>query len=166
MTTLTVEQVKPKLESFKVWLAARGAELLNPVSAFELLRFKTDKGLSVFYFKKNGAITPYGEAETAWNAFRKNATWRAYPRERRKLNRIEVATIRKRDGDLCFYCQEYVHPKDESIEHLVALTHGGPDHISNSFLAHKDCNQRADHLSAPEKIKIHTAAIQNKQTRK
>jgi hypothetical protein len=38
------------------------------------------------------------------------------------------------------------------------MTHGGPNHINNLFLTHKICNQRAGHLSAPEKIRMHVEA--------
>lgn len=159
MTVWTVEQIKPRLEIFKSWLADRGAEVYAPIHEYELLRFKTDKGTSVFYFKKNGEITFYGEAESAWNAYCNCTSWRARPpSKRRRARDHEINTIRERDGDLCFVCRQYVRPEDESIEHLVAVTHGGPNHISNKFLAHKSCNSKIGRLSAPEKISMHMDA--------
>jgi hypothetical protein len=51
-----------------------------------------------------------------------------------------------------------VDVEDESEEHLVSITHGGPQHISNKFLAHRVCNAKAGHMSAPEKIQLHVEA--------
>lgn len=70
-----------------------------------------------------------------------------------------IRALRTRDGDLCFFCQRTVSQDNESAEHLVPVTHGGPNHISNLFLAHKGCNGQAGHLSAPEKIRIHVRAV-------
>lgn len=154
-----IQQVAAKLNNLKVWLNERGAELLVPTNEFEVLRFRTSKGTSVIYTKKNGAITFTGEAETAWNEFLKAGSWRANPATPRRTNATEFAALRARDGDLCFYCQEHVDVKDASEEHLVSLTHGGPNHISNKFLTHRICNQRVGNLSAPEKIKIHVSAV-------
>lgn len=156
MTHIT--EVQPKLEVFKKWLVDRGAQIHGTTNEYELIRFKTDKGMSVVYTKKSGVITFFGESEKAWNAFRTAGSWRAMPATKRKQNN-QIATIRKRDGDLCFYCQEHVSDKEASEEHLVSLTHGGPDHISNKFLAHGVCNNNVGNLSAVEKIKIHTAAV-------
>lgn len=155
----TIQKVGPRLEKLKVWLSERGAEVLVPTNEFEVLRFRTQKGVSVIYTKKNGAITFVGEAEVAWNAFMTAASWRANPATKRKPNSTELSAIRARDGDLCFYCQEHVDDSDASEEHLVSLTHGGPNHITNKFLAHRICNQRVGNLSAPEKIKVHVTAV-------
>jgi hypothetical protein len=156
MLNWTVSTIKPKLEAFKIWLVARGAELHDSNGEYELLRFKTDKGVSIFYFKKNGAITFYGEARNAWLAFKNQTNWRAVPPTARIRKPSDQNTVRTRDGHLCFFCSKTVEYTDGSLEHLVALTHGGPNHISNKFLAHVECNNAVGHLSAPEKIRIHT----------
>jgi hypothetical protein len=156
---LHVSDIKPRLYSLKTFLTERGAEVLEPTSNFELLRFRTVKGVSVIYFKKTGDITFFGEAEDVWKAYTRNLSWRAMPSSKSKRSSVDIQTIRKRDGDLCFYCQEHVDKKEESAEHLVALTHGGPDHISNKFLSHRECNLHAGYMSAVEKIKIHVNSV-------
>lgn len=68
--------------------------------------------------------------------------------------RNDAATVKRlldRDGTGCFFCGSDLDG-DVTVEHLVAIAHGGPNHVSNLFLAHAECNQRAGHLSAPEKI--------------
>lgn len=156
MTTL--KEFEGKAEALSKWLVDRGAEIMSTTNPYEVLRFRTSKGTSVFYTKKGGEITFTGEAETVWLAFREARSWRAMPAAKRK-QKNEIRTIRDRDGDLCFYCQEHVSHEDESAEHLISITHGGIDHISNKFLAHKVCNLRVGNLSATQKIKIHVMAV-------
>lgn len=153
--------VSPKrLKQFEAWLVERGAQIMAKTNEWEVLRYSTDKGIAVVYKNSAGRHTLTGKAGDAWLAFVNNdGGWRAGAKVARKKNRADVTTIRERDGDLCFYCQREVFHADASVEHLVAVTHGGPNHISNKFLAHKACNQRVGHISAPEKVAIHVQAI-------
>lgn len=59
----------------------------------------------------------------------------------------------RRDGPSCFYCGADTTEDDRSLEHLVPLAHGGPNHLSNLVLAHGRCNSDANHMSVMEKIK-------------
>lgn len=164
MTHLTASDVLKQLDSFKNWLSERGAEVLEPTNEYEVVRFKTGKGTSVIYRKKiaSSAVSFIGDAETAWVQFKTPvSSWRAVPRTKRVnlVDRVEYVTIRKRDGDNCFFCDGFVPHDAGTIEHLVSLTHGGPQHISNKYLAHRICNANAGHLSAVEKIRIHTKSV-------
>ena len=58
-----------------------------------------------------------------------------------------------RDGDNCFFCRKPL-AGDLTVEHLVALAHGGPNHISNLVCAHAACNHEAGHLSVAEKVAL------------
>ncbi|PGH55922.1 hypothetical protein CRT60_21980 [Azospirillum palustre] len=74
--------------------------------------------------------------------------------KRKRSKRIrQIKKIVERDGDACFFCGRSLGD-DITIEHLVPITHGGPDHRSNLVLAHHACNQRADHLSVAEKVRL------------
>lgn len=147
---------KRKLEAFSAWLTSRGAELLTPTNEWEVLRFRTDKATSIVYSKKSGDLTFVGESSEAYRCFLGGHAWRAFPKTvRTKKSTPTCAALRKRDGDACFYCHLPVAVEDESIEHLVAATHGGPDHIANMVLAHaRPCNAEAGHLSVMEKIRL------------
>lgn len=165
MTVWTKKQIRTKEEAFKEFLAARGAQVMVPTNEWELIRFVSGEGTSIIYTNKEGGTTFIGEAMKAWTAFKTNNTWRATPATKRiRRSSVTLQTIRKRDGDLCFYCQQPVSVADESEEHLVALTDGGPQHISNKFLAHRICNSDVGHLSAVEKIRIRDAAIAKQET--
>lgn len=144
-----------RLELFTTWLAERGAEVLTPTNEWELLRFKTEKGTGIVYSNKLGHLTWMGPASEAYLAHVGNKSWRAVPKADRRLRSSVVCqALRERDGDDCFFCHLQVAVEEESPEHLVSLTHGGPDHIANMALAHRECNRQAGHLSLMEKIRM------------
>ena len=151
-----------EIDKFKRFLTERGAEVLSPTNGYEVIRFRSGDTTSIIYRRSTGRLTMTGEANTAYSACRSGTSWRAIPATKRsnykKVN-TRLKAIRKRDGDLCFYCMKPVSTEDGSEEHLVNATFGGPNHISNLFLAHKTCNHDAGTLSAPEKIKIHDDAV-------
>lgn len=157
-------KIMEQSEKFIRWLSGRGAQVLQPTNQWELVRFKSGDKTAVIYTNKVGRVRFTGDSEPAWKAFKTGGAWRATPATARKTRRApEVATLLARDGPLCFFC---LAPMDDdmTIEHLVARTHGGPNHISNKFLAHRGCNERAGHLSAPEKIRIHVGAAKQRAT--
>lgn len=163
----TATRMLAKMTAFRDWLSGCGAQVLEPTNDWELVRFKAGDETSIIYRNKVGGVRYTGLAEPAWRAFSRGLAWRAKPPTiRKKRMSPMVRTIRARDGDLCFYCQRQVGADSESVEHLVAVTHGGPNHISNLFLAHKDCNAQAGHLSAPEKIRLHVQAVVSMATTK
>jgi hypothetical protein len=142
-------------EAFEAWLTAVGAEVLSPTNEWELCRFRCGSGTSVVYTNKRHELKFTGQSGTAFQSFLGAKRWRAAPRtERTSKSSPTCATLRQRDGDTCFYCHLPVAVEDESVEHLVALTHNGPDHIANMALAHRDCNREAGHLALMEKIRL------------
>lgn len=65
-----------------------------------------------------------------------------------------LAYLMARDGDGCFYCGKTLDFRSCTIEHLVSLAAGGPDHASNLALSCPGCNAHAGHLSAAEKMRL------------
>lgn len=164
--TLTRQQFEGVRErAFKAFLEARGAELLTPTNQWELLRFRTEEGTSIIYTDKRGHLTWTNQAAEAYFACIGNRPWRAVPKTQRRLRSSVVCqALRERDGDACFFCHLPVAIEDESSEHLVSVTHGGPDHIANMALAHRDCNREAGHLSLMEKIRFRETCWQRLHT--
>lgn len=157
--TFALKTIQRDKAKFLAFVAQNGGEVLEPTNEFEVLRFRSGITTSVIYRKATGQLTFTGDSLKAFTAFKSNAHWRAMPAARRsKRSGPRMQAIRKRDGDGCFYCLLPVSVDEESEEHLVSVTHGGPTHISNLFLTHRVCNSRAGHLSAPEKIKLHVEA--------
>ena len=145
-------------ERFVEFLNARGAQVLEPTNEWEVMRFMAGDQTCVIYKNKQNRLTFIGDAYNAFMAFKSCTHWRAAPRTNRKKSPPRLQAIRERDGGCCFFCLDTVSVEDESEEHLVAVTHGGPNHIANLYLAHRKCNADAGHLSAPEKIRIHVEA--------
>lgn len=158
-TTWTDAKITKKLPSFTRWLSANGAQILKPTNEWEILRFKAGDTTSVIYRTKVGSATFTGESLSAWNAYQGQHAWRAVVRTKRKPNNPVIGTLLERDGNECFFCLGRIEEGFETVEHLVAATHGGPNHISNFVLAHAGCNAKAGHLSAAEKVAIRTQAI-------
>lgn len=139
-------------------LIAAGAEALAPTNPYEILRFRTSYGVGIVYQDKKGNET-WNEPAIAARKHLLNGSGSLAPVKiaKRKGRAGLVEKILKRDGTACFFCARDLED-DITKEHLVPVAHGGPDHASNIFLAHAACNQRAGHLSAPEKIAIHVRA--------
>jgi hypothetical protein len=154
----TLAQLTKRRAAFEEFLIARGAQILQPTNEWEVLRFKTKKGLSIVYRNKRDGLTPTGEADRAWFAFERGQPWNgATPTERKKRRAPDVAALIRRDGMSCFFCLATMTAEDCTVEHLVPRSHGGPNHLSNYVLAHRKCNEVAGSKSAMEKIRIREA---------
>ena len=144
-------------EPFDTWVSRMGGEVLAKTNPFELHRFKANGQSLVIYKNSKNKI--------AFSSDLANAYFTAH-REGRDLKITKSAgeyrrghPVRKsivdRDGFDCFYCSAIFGENCKpTIEHLVPRIHGGPDHISNKFLACWECNSLAGRLSAPEKIRM------------
>ena len=143
---------KPKaLAAFRAELVQAGAELLGPTNPYEVLRFRTRIGVGVIYTGKRGETwNPEAIAAREHIAGQKGSLAPVKVHGRRK-SKATYAALFERDGDACFFCGKPLDG-DLTVEHLVAVAHGGPSHVSNLFLAHAACNAEAGHMSAPEKI--------------
>lgn len=142
------------LNTFKTNLQAAGAEILGPTNPYEKLRFRTLHGVGVIYSGKRGE-TWNAEAIAARDhlANGKGSLAPVVVRGRNRTDKATVSALLQRDGEDCFFCGASL-AGDITIEHLVPISHGGPNHVSNFFLAHAPCNREAGHMSAPEKVKL------------
>lgn len=139
------------LKKFAKQLEAAGGEILGPTNPYEILRFRTSKGVGVVYQGKRGQ-TWNAEALAASEHLEKGkGSLAPVSVKGRRTDKATVTRLLSRDGDQCLFCGLALDG-DITVEHLVSIVHGGPNHISNLFLAHAACNQRAGHMSAPEKI--------------
>lgn len=141
-----------KVENFKSWLVANGAEILQNTNDFEVIRFRANDKLSIIYKGRRG-YTLTGQAEKAYACFLNARSWSGTNKNIAR-NNVDVRTLIERDGDCCFYCFKPMTDDELTREHLLSKVHGGRNHIANEVLAHKSCNRQAGHLSVMEKIKI------------
>jgi 5-methylcytosine-specific restriction endonuclease McrA len=149
-----------KVEVFKKRLVEAGGELLGPTNPYEMLRFRTSKGVGVIYKGRRGE-TWNAEAIAARDYLEaKGGSLAPVPVKGRRKDKATVSALLIRDGDDCFFCRKPLEG-EITVEHLVAIAHGGPNHVSNLFLAHGECNRAAGHLSAPEKIGIALSNVED-----
>lgn len=56
-----------------------------------------------------------------------------------------VSQLLERDGPECYLCEHLMPYNDMTIDHVIPLSKGGPDIMSNYKLAHELCNlEKAD----------------------
>jgi hypothetical protein len=141
------------LAAVEARLKERGAEILAPTNPYEVLRFRTSKGVGVIYRGKRGE-TWNAEALAAREVI-DSGTGSLAPVavKGRRRDKGTVDALLSRDGEACFFCGRALDG-DITVEHLVPVAHGGPNHVSNLFLAHAACNQAAGHMAAPEKVAL------------
>lgn len=150
---------------FIAWLQAQGAEVLARTNSWEVARFRARGAVHVIYRNRRGHITAPGFAGQCLEAFEAGASlgmgFRLH--DRTPMARIKHALL-ERDGDGCFFCARPMTAQDMSVEHLVALAKGGPNHMDNLALAHEACNKKADNLPLAAKINIRLAALRHLET--
>ncbi len=154
----TLEAFDRERKKFVAFVVSQGSEILKSPNKYEVLRFTGPDGVAIIYRNESGRITHWANgADYAFLAFLKREEWRAIPKTDRVTGskaRHRHAQILERDGDTCFLCGLSMPPEDQSLEHIVAVTHQGPNHLSNLALMHKACNNEIGHLSAREKFEI------------
>jgi 5-methylcytosine-specific restriction endonuclease McrA len=157
-----LELTKPeRRKGFETFLSQSGADLIAPTSQWELLRFTTARGVGIVYVNAKGRITLTGEAEPAFDAYRKQQGWDAGHKTPRKNNRPNgvMRRLLERDGPACFICLKDTTPDDRTIDHMIPLAHGGPNNVHNYALAHKRCNADAGNKTLMEKIRARETLI-------
>ncbi len=142
-----------KIAGISRWLKQRGADVLLPTNEWEVLRWKANDVTSVIYRNKKGQHTYTGDAQMAVDAWRGHGTYEIIRGPRRKLTGMQKALL-DRDGPDCFFCALALTDEDCTIEHLIPLSAGGPNHSSNLVLAHGACNVKAGSMSVAEKVRL------------
>lgn len=145
---------KKKLPKFSDWLLNAGAEILAPTNEWEVLRFKHGDKISVIYTNAKGVFNFAACDKGPLHCFLEGRPWSAGTRTKRKPARSrDVRALLARDGDNCFLCG-FPLEDDATVEHLVPLSAGGPNHLSNYALAHSRCNELMGSKSLMEKIRL------------
>lgn len=148
-----------KKEAFKLWLAQQGAEVLAPTNQYEVVRFRARGAVHVVYFGKRGlTFGPF--AQDCYDAFRKGGVMNmGLKGTQRGIGAKYRHALIERDGNNCFYCLDPMADDDASVEHLVSVHKGGPNHLDNMALAHRACNARVGNLPLVSKFKVRERAL-------
>lgn len=146
-----------EIERLVTKIVAAGGEKLSPTNPYEMARFRTRYGVGIIYTNAKGQQTWNREAVTAEDHISSRsgslAPVKVVSRAGSAKRRSSVLQIFERDGESCFFCGEALGD-DVTVEHIVPVAHGGPNHISNLVCAHASCNQEAGHLSGAEKVAL------------
>lgn len=134
---------------FSIWLQQNGAEILPNTSQYEEIRFKGSE-IGVKY--KSGKYSN-DYAKNAFYCYSNGKKWNGRPINVGRKNTYvkEKKEIIKRDGTACFYCGKLLND-DITLEHLIPLTAGGLNNLSNMVLAHENCNNKMNHKPLVEKV--------------
>ena len=139
-----------EVEKFKNWLNQQGAVVLDPTNPYELVRFKTENGVSVVYTGKRGESF-VGDAEAAYERFKAGKAWKVVSRRRTAL-RGRKSRLAARDGKRCFAHGNKRKFDELTIEHLLNFSHGGSDNENNLALVCTGANQELGNLPITKKI--------------
>ena len=158
-----------EIERFTIWLIECGGEVLPGTNPYEVLRTNTRFGVNIIYRNKAGKITWPDEFGEPLKAFRSGRKLNLCPTLRkRQRNQSIIDRIIARDGLECWFSGERFKDRLDptiTIEHLCAIAHGGPNHISNLVIAIEDWNRKAGHLSVAEKVRLREQARISKEDR-
>lgn len=140
------------IEKFTNWLTDRGAEILPLTNDYELLRFKG---------RETGILYKSGKTGNAYTihtieCYKNNKKWWGKPIQvgRKQNYQKEKQNILKRDGRACFYCGKLMISKDITLEHLIPLSMGGKNELSNMVLCHEDCNNEVGNMPVYKKVDL------------
>ena len=147
---------KFNLLKFKNWLVNHGCEILPVTNEYESLRWKGKKVGVIYHSGKNSGSYAWGAIE----AYVKRKKWDGGPVTTGRYNHYvkEKKLLLERDGSRCFFCGLEMED-DITLEHLIALSRGGKNNLSNMVLAHEECNWKTSRLNISEKVNI---AIKNR----
>lgn len=138
---------------FIAFLRASGAEVVTPLTEWEIARWFHNGRAHVLYRNKREEISFSGpDAERLYSAFFQGKAPEA--RIKRTSRKSVEARLRVRDGDDCFFCGRPLREDDVSVEHLLSIVDGGNNHDSNLALAHVACNGLAGNMAIVDKIKL------------
>lgn len=153
----SLSEFRPLRRNFEIWLSQRGSAVMSVTNTYEVMRFLGKGTTSIIYKSESNAITSWQNgADVAFMAYLRGDEWRAVPRTNRQSKKKQrlYETMVERDGSNCVYCGCDLTYETATIEHIVAMTAGGPDHLSNFALACKACNNEVDSMSGAEKIRF------------
>ncbi|MCX7914507.1 MAG: HNH endonuclease [Thermodesulfovibrionales bacterium] len=87
-----------------------------------------------------------------------------YKKERRNARRLRKTTWwrRKLSKGRCYYCNNYCHPKELTMDHVIPLSRGGKSERLNIVPSCKECNNNKKYL-LPIEWKEYLNSLQQEQ---
>lgn len=171
MASLPIRRAQFKMPQFAAWLVENGAEVGIPTNPYEVIRYRayhadSAKALThIVYAKESGLLNFQGASAEHYGLFQAGLTFGrvaalAKPEQPKKADptksQIRRERLLERDGDECWFCGRPMGD-DCTIEHLVAKSKGGVNHLDNYALAHARCNHDAADKPLIQKLEMRQA---------
>ena len=130
-----IEKDIPAITEF---LLRTGCEIIPVTNSSELLRFK-GKETGVIYTTGN---TSGRYVQNMLECYISRSKWNGGPDSTKRMANYRKYKVKllKRDGDTCFCCNLPMG-EDMTLEHLIPLTAGGLNVLSNMAIMHSHCNR-------------------------
>ena len=139
-----------KRDKFVEWLERYyGCKILDPTNKYEIIRWK---GSETGIIYNTGSVnSPY--AAYAVECFLNGASWNGGSKNlnRRSISDRNREIIESETNGLCFICGKKMND-DVTVEHIVELSRGGSNDITNLTFAHQSCNYGLMNMDIKEKI--------------
>lgn len=142
-------------DAFSEYVLKNGGTPLPTCMEYELARFNARGETCVIYGGKKGIRFSGDLPLQVYKHFLAKEDKPLSGSRRVSVDKATRAAIAERDGAACFFCGGVNFEDDTmTVEHLVSVSHGGPNHMSNYVLAHQSCNRKADRMSVFEKVQL------------
>lgn len=69
------------------------------------------------------------------------------------LRKKTVTALIKRDGTVCYLCDEHILRREMTIDHVIPLCKGGSNEMDNFRLTHSKCNSDKGNMTLEEYVK-------------
>jgi hypothetical protein len=165
--TPPVRRQQFKLAEFATWLAENGAEVGMPTNAYEVIRYRafwqgSGKAVThIVYTKESGLLTYMGGSRDHYEAFLHGDSLpdEVPTLDEKRVRRLKKTgaireKLRKRDGDCCWFCGGLLASAESNVEHLINISDGGTNALSNLVLAHTACNTLAGNAPLAKKLEL------------
>lgn len=139
------------ITKFKTFLKESGAVVLEPTNEYEVIRFRTENGVSIVYRNKRGTLKFTGESKQAYEKLMKKTPWTIVPKGLTKKKKTLESLI-KRDGSKCFYCGLETTKQNRTIEHILSVSKGGNNDLANLAISCSCCNLKAGDMPIVDKV--------------
>ena len=139
-------------EKFGEWVVAQGGEVRAPTSEWELMRYHLPElGVLVVYVNGKGRVRISEKTQEHIKLYEANKPLGIAKRPSSgKVKQTFRDALSSRDGRQCWFCGD--NDADLTLEHLLSISHGGSNHLSNLVLACGPCNRHVGNSPIVNKV--------------
>ena len=140
------------VQKFGEWIVAQGGEVRAPTSEWEFLRYSVpEHGVLVIYVNAKGRMKISEKTQEHIKLFEAGKPLGIVKRPSKStVKKTFREALAERDGLQCWFCRD--NESALTLEHLLSVSHGGSNHLSNLVLACEPCNRHVGNKPIVGKI--------------